>query len=268
MDPDLAGLLGQRAPRSKQPFMVTFFRASPSPVRAPRAVRPLRKRLSKKTNELPQPNKLPGIFGEVWGWPGSEPTGFWPRTSGGDTTLYPSVGFKPMVPLQPPFLTPSFCPMPLGTNYTVSKASLPPRSPFSALPWLTRPSLESLPESRASSSRQHHPWWPLFLPQFPCGMHSGLGEGLPASLSPRGSGMVLTPLRAFLSCMGVGPLADLSVSYVTCGMGVAGEVRCPCGRRGEVPQEERRRCRSLMAEGPQGCLLEHQEAHRLKVRGG
>lgn len=35
-----------------------------------------------------------------------------------------------------------------------------------------------------------------------------------------------------------------------------------------MSQEERRRCRSLMAEGPQGCLLEHQEAHRLEVRGG
>ncbi|EPQ09234.1 Bone morphogenetic protein 8B [Myotis brandtii] len=64
VDPGLAGLLGRRAPRSKQPFMVTFFRASPSPspIRAPRAVRPLRRRLLKKTNELPQPNKLPGIF--------------------------------------------------------------------------------------------------------------------------------------------------------------------------------------------------------------
>ncbi|XP_019513560.1 PREDICTED: bone morphogenetic protein 8B [Hipposideros armiger] len=67
VDPGLAGLLGQRAPRSKQPFMVTFFRASPSPVRAPRAVRPLRKRLPKKTNELPQLNKLPGIFDDTHG---------------------------------------------------------------------------------------------------------------------------------------------------------------------------------------------------------
>ncbi|KAM5270829.1 bone morphogenetic protein 8B isoform 2-T2 [Hipposideros larvatus] len=67
VDPGLAGLLGRRAPRSKQPFMVTFFRASPSPVRAPRAVRPLRKRLPKKTNELPQLNKLPGIFDDTHG---------------------------------------------------------------------------------------------------------------------------------------------------------------------------------------------------------
>lgn len=65
MDPGLAGLLGRRAPRSKQPFMVTFFRASSSPIRAPRAARPLKRRLPKKTNELPQPNKLPGIFGEA-----------------------------------------------------------------------------------------------------------------------------------------------------------------------------------------------------------
>uniref|UniRef100_A0A8C8U7U1 TGF-beta family profile domain-containing protein n=1 Tax=Peromyscus maniculatus bairdii TaxID=230844 RepID=A0A8C8U7U1_PERMB len=44
--------------------MVTFFRASPSPVRVPRSVRPLKRRQPKKTNELPHPNKLPGIFGE------------------------------------------------------------------------------------------------------------------------------------------------------------------------------------------------------------
>ncbi|XP_066125659.1 bone morphogenetic protein 8B isoform X2 [Saccopteryx bilineata] len=67
VDPGLAGLLGQRASNSKQPFMVTFFRASPSPIRVPRAVRPLRRRLPKKTNELPQPNKLPGIFDDVHG---------------------------------------------------------------------------------------------------------------------------------------------------------------------------------------------------------
>ncbi|XP_037683547.1 bone morphogenetic protein 8A [Choloepus didactylus] len=70
MDPGLAGLLGQQAPRSKQPFMVTFFRASPSPVRAPRAVRPLKRRPPKKTNELPHPNKLPGIFDDVHGYNG------------------------------------------------------------------------------------------------------------------------------------------------------------------------------------------------------
>lgn len=73
VDPGLAGLLGQRAPRSRQPFMVTFFRASPSPIRAPRAVRPLKRRQPKKTNELPHPNKLPGIFGEGQAGPGSEP---------------------------------------------------------------------------------------------------------------------------------------------------------------------------------------------------
>ncbi|KAM9242215.1 bone morphogenetic protein 8B isoform 1-T1 [Dugong dugon] len=72
VDPGLAGLLGHRAPRPKQPFVVTFFRASPSPVRAQRAVRPLKRKLLKKTNELPQPHRLPGIFGEVRGWPGSE----------------------------------------------------------------------------------------------------------------------------------------------------------------------------------------------------
>lgn len=68
----MAGLLGSRAPRPKQPFVVTFFRVSPGPIRAPRAVRPLKRRPLKKTNELPQPHRLPGIFGEVRGWPGSE----------------------------------------------------------------------------------------------------------------------------------------------------------------------------------------------------
>ncbi|XP_053776576.1 bone morphogenetic protein 8B [Desmodus rotundus] len=67
VDPGLAGLLGRRAPRSKQPFMVTFFRESPNPTRVPRAVRSLRRRLPKKTNELPQPHKLPGIFDDVHG---------------------------------------------------------------------------------------------------------------------------------------------------------------------------------------------------------
>ncbi|XP_073867399.1 bone morphogenetic protein 8B isoform X4 [Macaca fascicularis] len=67
VDPGLAGLLGQRAPRSRQPFVVTFFRASPSPIRTPRAVRPLRRRQPKKTNELPQANRLPGIFDDVHG---------------------------------------------------------------------------------------------------------------------------------------------------------------------------------------------------------
>ncbi|XP_010861118.1 PREDICTED: bone morphogenetic protein 8A [Bison bison bison] len=66
VDPGLAGLLGRQAPRSKQPFVVTFFRASPGPgpARARRAVRPLKRRPPKRTNELPPPNKLPGIFGE------------------------------------------------------------------------------------------------------------------------------------------------------------------------------------------------------------
>ncbi|NXG57407.1 BMP8B protein, partial [Hemiprocne comata] len=65
VDPGSAGLLGRRGPRSKQPFMVTFFRASPSPVRVPRAAKPPRRRQPKKTNDLPHPNKLPGIFDDV-----------------------------------------------------------------------------------------------------------------------------------------------------------------------------------------------------------
>lgn len=65
VDPGSAGLLGRRAPRSKQPFMVTFFRASSSPARVPRAAKPPRRRQQpRKGNDLPHPNKLPGIFGE------------------------------------------------------------------------------------------------------------------------------------------------------------------------------------------------------------
>ncbi|XP_044853533.1 bone morphogenetic protein 8A-like [Mauremys mutica] len=65
IDPGLAGLLGRRGPRSKQPFMVTFFRASQNPVRVARAVKPLKRRQPKKTNDLPHPNKLPGIFDDI-----------------------------------------------------------------------------------------------------------------------------------------------------------------------------------------------------------
>ncbi|KAM4871506.1 bone morphogenetic protein 8A-like isoform 2-T2 [Thomomys bottae] len=67
VDPGAAGLLGQQAPRSRQPFMVTFFRASSSPARIPRAARPLKRRQPKKPNELPHPNKLPGIFDDRHG---------------------------------------------------------------------------------------------------------------------------------------------------------------------------------------------------------
>ncbi|XP_075395417.1 bone morphogenetic protein 8B [Tenrec ecaudatus] len=67
VDPGLAGLLGRQAPGPKQPFVVTFFRASPSPSRTSRAVRPLKRRPPKRTNELPQPNRLPGVFDDVHG---------------------------------------------------------------------------------------------------------------------------------------------------------------------------------------------------------
>ncbi|XP_033623119.1 bone morphogenetic protein 8A, partial [Fukomys damarensis] len=67
VDPGLAGLLGRQAARARQPFMVTFFSASPSSIRAPRAARPLKRRQPKKTNELPHANKLPGIFDVVHG---------------------------------------------------------------------------------------------------------------------------------------------------------------------------------------------------------
>ncbi|KAM8976712.1 bone morphogenetic protein 8A-like [Pelodytes ibericus] len=65
IDPSLAGILGRRGPRSKQPFMVTFFRASRNQVRSTRAVKQLKKRPQKKHNDLPHPNKLPGIFDHI-----------------------------------------------------------------------------------------------------------------------------------------------------------------------------------------------------------
>ncbi|XP_002941697.3 bone morphogenetic protein 8B [Xenopus tropicalis] len=61
IDPGIAGILGRRAPRSKQPFMVTFFRVSRNQIRSARAVKQLRKRQQKK-HDLPHPNKLPGIL--------------------------------------------------------------------------------------------------------------------------------------------------------------------------------------------------------------
>uniref|UniRef100_A0A3B4DLC2 TGF-beta family profile domain-containing protein n=1 Tax=Pygocentrus nattereri TaxID=42514 RepID=A0A3B4DLC2_PYGNA len=55
------GLIGRRGPRSKQPFMVTFFRASQAPCRPPRAVRHNNPRKKKNKYDLPHPNR-PGIF--------------------------------------------------------------------------------------------------------------------------------------------------------------------------------------------------------------
>lgn len=54
------GLVGRRGPRSKQPFMVTFFRASQAPCRPPRAVKP-NPHKKKPKYDLP----LPSIHGEV-----------------------------------------------------------------------------------------------------------------------------------------------------------------------------------------------------------
>ncbi|XP_051027328.1 bone morphogenetic protein 8B-like isoform X2 [Acomys russatus] len=50
LDPGLAGLLGQHAPHSRQPFMVGFFRASWNTVRAPRGAQPLNKQQLNKIN--------------------------------------------------------------------------------------------------------------------------------------------------------------------------------------------------------------------------
>lgn len=49
------GLVGRRGPRSKQPFMVTFFRESQVPCRPPRAVKPHPRR-KKPKYDLPVPS--------------------------------------------------------------------------------------------------------------------------------------------------------------------------------------------------------------------
>uniref|UniRef100_A0A3P8T7Q2 Bone morphogenetic protein 8a n=1 Tax=Amphiprion percula TaxID=161767 RepID=A0A3P8T7Q2_AMPPE len=51
------GLVGRRGPRSKQPFMVTFFRESQVPCRPPRAVKP-HPRKKKLKYDLPVPNRF------------------------------------------------------------------------------------------------------------------------------------------------------------------------------------------------------------------
>ncbi|XP_029369752.1 bone morphogenetic protein 8A isoform X2 [Echeneis naucrates] len=52
------GLVGRRGPRSKQPFMVTFFRESQVPCRPPRAVKS-HPRKKKPKYDLPLPNRSP-----------------------------------------------------------------------------------------------------------------------------------------------------------------------------------------------------------------
>ncbi|KAH0631073.1 hypothetical protein JD844_005162, partial [Phrynosoma platyrhinos] len=66
VDPGSAGLLGRRGPRSKQPFVVTFFRSSQNRnrVRVPRAAKQLRKRQHKKMNHFSRLNRLPGSLGK------------------------------------------------------------------------------------------------------------------------------------------------------------------------------------------------------------
>uniref|UniRef100_A0A3B5B6P3 Bone morphogenetic protein 8A-like n=1 Tax=Stegastes partitus TaxID=144197 RepID=A0A3B5B6P3_9TELE len=56
------GLVGRRGPRSKQPFMVTFFRESQVPCRPPRAVKP-HPRKKKLKYDLPVPNRSPANNG-------------------------------------------------------------------------------------------------------------------------------------------------------------------------------------------------------------
>lgn len=50
------GLVGRRGPRSKQPFMVTFFRASQTPCRPPRALKPHPRKIKKPKYDLPVPS--------------------------------------------------------------------------------------------------------------------------------------------------------------------------------------------------------------------
>ncbi|XP_041090097.1 bone morphogenetic protein 8A isoform X2 [Polyodon spathula] len=62
VEPGSVGLVGRRGPRSKQPFMVTFFRQSQPALRLPRGIRHTRKKPRGRTYDLPHPNKLPGLL--------------------------------------------------------------------------------------------------------------------------------------------------------------------------------------------------------------
>uniref|UniRef100_A0A8C0PBJ2 TGF-beta propeptide domain-containing protein n=1 Tax=Canis lupus familiaris TaxID=9615 RepID=A0A8C0PBJ2_CANLF len=210
VDPGLAGLLGRRAPRSKQPFLVTFFRASPGPVRAPRAARPLKRRPPKKSNELPHPNHLPGIFGEVRGGPGPG-RGRGRRRGPNPRGLS---GVKPVVTLQ--CLSDTCLPRgPLRTGHR--PPSPPPRGAFSALPWHQGFFQKSPLASGAPSSRH---WWLSGPPWVPRGStvvcptrlsRSGSGMGLPCPCPPA----PFPPRGVTLWPPGAPPSG---------GMGVAGEV--------------------------------------------
>ncbi|XP_069751839.1 bone morphogenetic protein 7-like isoform X1 [Narcine bancroftii] len=60
LDPDSIGLVGRRGARSKQPFMVTFFRASQAPIRTIRATKPRRGR-KKSSQSQESCEKLPSV---------------------------------------------------------------------------------------------------------------------------------------------------------------------------------------------------------------
>ncbi|VFV26646.1 bone morphogenetic protein 8a- [Lynx pardinus] len=233
VDPGLAGLLGQRAPGSKQPFLVTFFRASPGPVRAPRAARPLKRRPPKKTNELPHPNKLPGIFGEVREGPGAGPRSHLEGTEPSGSSVGSGWGSPSST-----VLWTSLCPL---RPCHPEVLSLP--SPGSQGFFQKSPS-----ESGAPSSGQHSPWGP-------CRMHNCLCGGLPRRLSPSGSGVGLPCPPALLSSTGSSPFG----------------LREPLdpvewGRQerwDEVTTEKE----PLMAQGPLGCLLKHREGPQVGTQG-
>ncbi|XP_032901160.1 bone morphogenetic protein 7-like [Amblyraja radiata] len=62
LNPDFIGLVGRRGIRSKQPFMVTFFRASEAPVRTTRATKPRRGR-KKYSQSQESCERLPSVSG-------------------------------------------------------------------------------------------------------------------------------------------------------------------------------------------------------------
>uniref|UniRef100_UPI00398F42C4 bone morphogenetic protein 7-like isoform X2 n=1 Tax=Pristiophorus japonicus TaxID=55135 RepID=UPI00398F42C4 len=66
LDPDSIGLVGRRGARSKQPFMVTFFRASQAPIRTIRATKPRRGR-KKYSQSQESCERLPSmsVFSDV-----------------------------------------------------------------------------------------------------------------------------------------------------------------------------------------------------------
>lgn len=158
---------------------------------------------------------------------------------------------------------PSLALCPLETSHcTASETSLPPRSPFSALPGspgLPRSLCQNQVLPPPGSTAPGGPW---FSPGHPAGCSVYVKVSRPGR-APRDEGRACPHYApSFPSRESALGLAQCEPLDLWNGCGRTGEVRVG-GVSGGAG-----RCRSTMAGGPPGCLLEHQEARRLKVRGG